>query len=153
MGFPRFTGASEMNSIFAQFGLSWKAAIHKRARFFLHHDEPMQSDKRAKKELLNRSVNPLPNPLQMTAFLLKNVPSDQAIYLETNQGGHGWTGRHLLETPIAFAPVGQGWVGYIGDTGWEGLQGFTEFVMRAMIGVRIHPMPQSVAFMSQAGFY
>jgi hypothetical protein len=141
MGFPRFTKPAETNEIFGRFGLSWKAGVGKRARFALNHDEPMINDKRARKELLKRSVNPLPNPLQMDALLLKEVPVDQAIYLEVKNGRHNMIRGQLIETPIAFAPVGQGWVGYIGDIEWEGLQGFTEFVMRAMIGLRIHPMP------------
>ena len=77
--------------------------------------------------------NPSPNPLATEALLFNEAPSDQAIYFEVQHGGHNLT-RHTI---VAFAFVGQGWVGYIGNMGWEGHQRYTKVVMKAMIGFRI----------------
>ena len=76
MGFPNFTKPAEINEIFARFGLPWNYGVLKCARFALNHDEPMMNDKRPRKELLNRSVNLLPNPPPTEAPLLNEVPLD-----------------------------------------------------------------------------
>lgn len=146
--FSSSTRPGDIDAIFSRFGLPWKSGPWgQRLQFVLHPDEPAVKerkpggsnkkkvrDKRPKEELLERSVNPLPYTYDMRALRLKNVHPDQAIYLE-----HGFQPEgkdQPLEAPVAFAPVGEGWVGYIGDTNHEGM---TELVLRAMIGLRIFP--------------
>ncbi|RPD52547.1 hypothetical protein L226DRAFT_496202 [Lentinus tigrinus ALCF2SS1-7] len=77
---------------------------------------------------LNTSVrginhNFVPQNYSMTALFLANVELQHAIYLEPANVRHVETGPHgraVYETPAAFAPVGQGYFGYIGDVNQEG---------------------------------
>lgn len=56
------------------------------------------------------------------ALLLANVELPHAVYLEpakTRRVETGPHGRTVYETPAAFAPIGQGFFGYIGDVNGE----------------------------------
>jgi hypothetical protein len=153
VGFASFTRPPDMNELFSRFGLPWKSGPWGRwIQFVLHPDEPAAKerkpggsnrknvrDKRPKEELLERSVNPLPYTYNMKALCLKNVSSDQAIYLE--HGVEPGDKDQLLETPVAFAPIGKGWVGFIGDLNNEGM---SQFILRAMIGLRVPPTETSI---------
>jgi hypothetical protein len=147
LGFSSMTRPDETDEIFSRFGIPWKyGPWERRIQFVLHPDEPAEErkpggynrkkarDNRPKEELLERSVNPLPYTYDMKAICLKNVSSDQAIYLELGVGP--LDEDQLLQTPVAFAPIGEGWVGYIGDLNYEAM---SEFVLMAMIGLKVPP--------------
>ncbi|KAI0704397.1 hypothetical protein C8T65DRAFT_830765 [Cerioporus squamosus] len=101
------------------------------------------------------ALNPagVPSPLSpaalvptfsMKALHLKNVPPEHAVYYATPDSRveslvfapTKITAQQATQTPAAFAPVGEGFLGYVGDVNGE--QGSIRLTME-MCGVRIRP--------------
>lgn len=151
VGFPNFTIPSHIGDIFARLGLPWRNGNYQRVEASLHYEEPPEETKgnttrsreieaapysTPKKELLERAFDPLPETYYMKALHLKDVSSEHAIYLDVDIGKQEREGKNrVFETPVAFAPVGNGWVGYLGDVN-AGHDLNSELVLQAMIGPR-----------------
>ncbi|CAG8687007.1 3153_t:CDS:1, partial [Acaulospora colombiana] len=132
--FPSFMNMTQFKQFFKQFGKNWTGGSYER-RDFIRNDEDKskqgQSSPTAIQELGRRTVDPLPKTYSMKALHANGVTREEAIYLNerfrkpTKNEGE-------LEAPIAFASVGKGWLGYLGDVNIEGP---TQLVAKAMLGL------------------
>jgi hypothetical protein len=68
----------------------------------------------------------------MKALSARGLKLDEAIYL--NPGLVSGPGSQEIQAPIVFTDVGKGWLGYLGDVNIEGM---TQMVGKAMLGLRI----------------
>ncbi|KAJ7184527.1 hypothetical protein C8R46DRAFT_1185926 [Mycena filopes] len=127
---PTDVTPTQLEAFFRQsWGLPWKMGARRRADLTLntHH-------KRAEETLA--ASNPLPKTWKIReAQHLKGVRADAALYIST---GHsqldptGFRASGLTETPVAFAEIGKGHLGFVGDLGAENA---TADVILAMFGL------------------
>lgn len=158
IGFPSFTIPGKFREIFTRFGLPWISGDYGRQDFglnteFLPKKKPKQKKKGGavqksttapRKELSERALNPLPETYNMKALQLKNVSLEHAIYLNVSIGVEGRReSGGVFESPATFAPVGNGWVGYLGDVN-AGYETESGPVLQAMIGPRKTEVEPSV---------
>ena len=132
--FSNTVKTGELRSFFAAWGVPWDGGGYYRT---------------------TASLNPsgIPAPLNKDALLLEvsamavhlsRVPREHVVYLPTadsriesrTHAPERLTPAQAQESPAALAPVGQGYVGYVGDVNGE--QGSTRFVFE-MCGVKIQP--------------
>ncbi|KIM30770.1 hypothetical protein M408DRAFT_327754 [Serendipita vermifera MAFF 305830] len=102
----------------------------------LQTNERKESNRHKKRplfELMDRSVNPLPDMCRMRALQLQVAPLNEAIYFErpTKDDANHTKG---IRAAVTFAHVQKGWVGYIGELD-NGMA--TESILQAMIGLSI----------------
>ncbi|KAJ7491054.1 hypothetical protein FB451DRAFT_630247 [Mycena latifolia] len=118
--FSAMISGPEMEAFFRDgWGLPWKMASYTRATFVLNR----HTNKRA-------AASPgLVNSYMMKAVLLSGVPAAAALYLPSEESPH-FIDR--AETPLVFAEVGQGRLGYVGDVNSE--EGSTSAIL-AMFGL------------------
>ncbi|KAI0367861.1 hypothetical protein BV20DRAFT_1023528 [Pilatotrama ljubarskyi] len=119
---------------FRTWGLQWDKGSYHRTTFGLNPagvPTPLSAD-----ALFPR--------LSMKALHVKNAPRECAVYLPTPDSqleSLVWAPRPIAgaqaeESPAVFAPVGKGYLGYVGDVNGE--QGSTRLVIE-MLGVKIKP--------------
>ena len=109
--FSTFVKPADLASFFASnFSLPWKSADYQR------------TDVRLNERARTMSTHGLPVGYSQKALLLKGVSPDAALYFSGKDS----------KTPAAFAPVGSGWLGYLGDVNQE--HG-TDDVVLAMCGL------------------
>lgn len=98
-----------------RWNLPWEVGSYHRTTLFLNE------------EVVNRPRSGLPSSYSQKAVFLKNVDPDVAWYVATDRSvveslTHfllPGPGIDLLETSVAFAGVGNGWLGYVGDVNGE----------------------------------
>ena len=148
MSFSSFFPMGRAREFFQRWGLSWDAGDYHRTTV---------------------GLNPagVPHPLSVTALFpsfsmkalhLKNVSPECSVYYPTPESrieSHVFPPDKIrpeqaTQTPAAFAPVGRGFLGYIGDVNGE--QGSTRLIIE-MCGVRIRPGDMgSRKFMNSVSF-
>ncbi len=124
LGFPGCMRKTEFDKLFAEFGLArWKQGSYHRTTHTLRTisappDSPLG-------EMLNRGSNHLAKEYSMKAVHIAKPGEFEAIYSPTDEShkesivfGAGKI-KDLNEAPVAFAKVGKGWVGYVGDVNNE----------------------------------
>jgi hypothetical protein len=111
--FSGFTRPPDIKNLFSRFDLPWQSGAYQRSTFKLNRD--MTHPKKG--ELATR--------YSQKALHLANVPFGDAVYLacdgsaiESNANGPGRVSNRA-HTPAAFAKVGEGRVGYVGDVNNE----------------------------------
>ena len=124
LGFPGFMPMDEFEKLFAAFGLStWKCGSYHRTTHTLRTlsappDSPLGV-------MLNRGGNHLAGAYSMKAVHIKKPGEFEAIYSATDESRIESNVfppskiEDLKEAPVAFAKVGKGWVGYVGDVNNE----------------------------------
>ena len=124
LGFPNFMPMGEFDRLFAEFGLSrWEHGGYYRTTHMLRTisvppESPLE-------ELLNRGGHHLAKSYSMKALHISNPGEFEAIYSPTDESRiesyvyHPDKIKDLNEAPVAFAKVGRGWVGYVGDVNNE----------------------------------
>jgi len=122
--FPSTMPMPEFDSLFAKLGLSgWKNGSYHRTTHMLRTisappDSPLG-------EMLNRGGNHLAKAYSMKALHIAKPGEFEAIYSPTDESSiesrvfSPTKIEDLKEAPIAFAKVGRGWVGYVGDVSNE----------------------------------
>ena len=119
--FPSNMPMPEFDSLFAKLGLSgWKHGSYHRTTHMLRTisappDSPLG-------EMLNRGGNHLARAYSMKALHIARPGEFEAIYSPTRESrieSLVFKIEDLKEAPIAFAKVGRGWVGYVGDVNNE----------------------------------
>ncbi|PIL32504.1 hypothetical protein GSI_05207 [Ganoderma sinense ZZ0214-1] len=121
-------------TFFGRWGLPWDAGDYLRTTFVLN---PMSLPSPL-------SASALQPDYSMKAVVLKGVPRAAAVYLPGNDShieSHVFAptpirGAEAQMTPAAFARVGRGYLGYVGDVNGE--QGSTRLTIE-MCGVKIRP--------------
>ncbi|CAG7848886.1 SubName: Full=Uncharacterized protein {ECO:0000313/EMBL:CCA70223.1} [Serendipita indica DSM 11827] len=129
---------AELENIFTEFGLNWKLGQVSNDKITLSPhvaagvSKIQTSQAQGLAEFLRRSVSVfLPHTYTTEALQITNVSTNEAVYL-SSQALADIAGKDSVEAVSAFASVGKGWVGYIGDTS---LEGWSEFVVKAMLGL------------------
>ncbi|KAJ7491056.1 hypothetical protein FB451DRAFT_1361732 [Mycena latifolia] len=74
----------------------------------------------------------LPGAYSVTGLHLKGVSADDALYLPSEVDSAGLRGSDLVETPVVFAQLGKGHLGFVGDAGAESE---TPKILAAMFGL------------------
>jgi len=122
--FPGNMPMPEFDSLFAKIGLSgWKHGSYHRTTHMLRTisappDSPLG-------EILNRGGNHLARTYSMKATHIARPGEFEAIYSPTDESRiesfvfSPTKIEDLKEAPVAFAKVGRGWVGYVGDVNDE----------------------------------
>lgn len=112
--FASFVKPLAMEAMFQRtFGLPWAQGSYHRTTFSLN------------RQVENISIDSLAPSYSMKAMNLKNVAQTAAVYLPTETSTiqslvfAPEPVRNLQETPAAFAKVGQGYVGFVGDVNDE----------------------------------
>ncbi|KAL1642897.1 hypothetical protein SLS58_005138 [Diplodia intermedia] len=101
--FSIYVQPDKLSALFrTHFGLPWAGGDRARATFRLNPDAAAALP----------SLTSLPFEYDVEALLLKGVGRHAALFLP--EGGEYWT-----QTAAAWARVGRGWVGYLGDDGSE----------------------------------
>jgi len=108
--FPGFTRPPDVKSLFSRLDLPWRSGSYHRSTFKLNS------------EMTRFEKSALAESYSQKALNLANVAYDDAVYLPTDDwedesSVSGPTDR--IETPVAFAKVGEGKVGYVGDVNNE----------------------------------
>ena len=124
LNFPTFMRKTEFDKLFAEFGLSrWEQGSYHRTTHTLRTisappDSPLG-------EMLNRGGNHLAKAYSMKALHVAKPGEFEAIYSPTDESRNESNVfdqgeiKDLNEAPVAFAKVGKGWVGYVGDVNNE----------------------------------
>ncbi|KAI0357173.1 hypothetical protein OH77DRAFT_1476655 [Trametes cingulata] len=124
--FPYF----EVAPLFRRFGMLWDRGRLYRSTFALNPNgipEPLSAD-------------PLCPAYTMRAQLITDVPPEAAVYVTTSAPAENYPGAierndmPVKEVPAAFAPIAQGYIGYVGDVNGE--QGSTRLLLE-MCGVKV----------------
>jgi hypothetical protein len=125
--FSSLTRPSDMDKFFREAGLPWTKAEYLRTTVYRNDTE---------RTLLHSS---LPSSYSQKAVFLANVSINDAWYLPTDSSRteslvfHSEQVQDLQQTPVAFAKLGNGKLGYVGDVnGEEG----SDAVVLAMCGLR-----------------
>ncbi|GAB7334234.1 hypothetical protein MBLNU13_g06279t1 [Cladosporium sp. NU13] len=108
--FPGFARPPDVKSLFSRLDLLWRAGSYHRSTFRLNSDM-----RHFKKSGLAESYS-------QKALHLADVTYDDAVYLPTDdwEEGSSVSGpSDRIETPVAFAKMGEGRVGYVGDVNDE----------------------------------
>jgi hypothetical protein len=137
LSFPSTMPMPEFDRLFAEFGLSgWEhgsyhRTTHKLRTISAPPDSPLG-------EILNRGGNHLANAYSMKALHVARPGEFEAIYSPTDESRieslvfSPKKVEALNEAAVAFAKVGRGWVGYVGDVNFEAE---THTVILAMLGL------------------
>jgi hypothetical protein len=125
--FSSLTRPNDMDKFFREAGLPWTKAEYLRTTVYRNDTE---------RTLLHSS---LPSSYSQKAVFLANVSINDAWYLPTDSSRteslvfHSEQVQDLQQTPVAFAKLGNGKLGYVGDVnGEEG----SDAVVLAMCGLR-----------------
>lgn len=125
--FSSFIRPPDFNAFFSsQFDLPWEFGEYQRTTVHLN---PATAEKL-------KAKNSLPEAYSQKAVFVKNAKAGEALYLPSGETGvesrvFSPTAVSQTEPAVAWANVGNGWVGYIGDAnGEEGSNG----VILAMCG-------------------
>ncbi|CAH0395642.1 unnamed protein product [Bemisia tabaci] len=112
--FPSFVRPNNLKDWFEEmWNLPWETGNYHRANF-----SPNPS--RLPSRLIDSK---LPGVYSMKALFLKNVPPEAMVYKESPKDN---------ESPVVFASIGKGWLGYIGDVNTEPQSGE---ILMAMCGI------------------
>jgi hypothetical protein len=124
LGFPNFMPMDEFDKLFAAFGLSsWKHGSYHRTTHMLRTISAPPGSPLG--ELLNRGGNHLSKAYSMKALHIATPDKFEGIYHATSESrieSHVFSPEKIKdrdEAPVAFAKVGRGWVGYVGDVNNE----------------------------------
>ncbi|KAH8655618.1 triacylglycerol lipase [Xylariales sp. PMI_506] len=110
--------------------LPWEAGSYHRTTLYLNE------------QVANRPTSGLPSSYSQKAVFLKHVDPDTAWYVATDRSvveslvPLPGSEIDLLETAVAFASVGDGWIGYVGDVNAEAE---TDTVILAMFDLDPEP--------------
>ncbi|RPD52548.1 hypothetical protein L226DRAFT_617795 [Lentinus tigrinus ALCF2SS1-7] len=134
MSFSSFLPPLKAREFFQRWGLPWDAGSYFRTTFALN---PAGVPRPLSESALVPSFS-------MKALHLKNVSSESGVYYATPDShieSHVFAPDEIspeeaTETPAVFAPVGRGFLGYVGDVNGE--QGSTRLILE-MCGVHIRP--------------
>lgn len=129
--FPSFMNMSRFQRFFKQFGKNWTGGSYERRDFIRNDGNNSTQIQNPIQEFRRRSGNPLPKSYSMKALSAKGVTRDEAVYLNERFQNPKQKGDDL-EAPVAFASVGKGWLGYLGDVNIEAP---TQLVAKAMLGL------------------
>lgn len=108
--FPGFARPPDVKSLFSRLDLPWRAGSYHRSTFRLNSD------------MTHFKKSGLAESYSQKALHLADVAYDDAVYLPTDDwedesSVSGPSDR--IETPVAFAKMGEGRVGYVGDVNDE----------------------------------
>ncbi|RDX50681.1 hypothetical protein OH76DRAFT_1471353 [Lentinus brumalis] len=134
VNFSNFFPQNKAREFFQRWELPWDSGDYYRTTFALNHagiPSPLSSAA-------------LVPSFSMKALHLKNVAPEHAVYYATTNSRveslvfapTKITAQQATQTPAAFAPVGEGFLGYVGDVNGE--QGSIRLTIE-MCGVRIQP--------------
>jgi hypothetical protein len=124
-GFPSFTNMDKFHELFMEFGKDWTGGSYTRDSFFYNGVVGNNSKKGKEKistqlqELQRRNTGqPLPETFNVKALHARGVTREEAVYLTSRLKDSAPKGE-ALEAPVAFASIGKGWLGYLGDVNTE----------------------------------
>jgi hypothetical protein len=121
--FATFAQWPAMRPFFARAGLSWESGSYTRTTNVLNT-----------KAVSEDLVKHLPKDFDQKALFLKNVGSTAAWYAPCSDVEAPRKFKKVKETSVAFARVGEGNLGYVGDVNMEAA---TYPIIRAMLGLLI----------------
>jgi hypothetical protein len=117
--FSASTSRPGMDAFFRKgWDLPWKMSSYHRTTFSLNRQNELAT-----------SNHKLQDSYSMKAVHLRDVPNEAALYLNASE--------NLAETPVVFAEIGKGRLGYVGDVNSE--VGSTKTVV-AMFGLEPKPV-------------
>lgn len=108
--FPAFTRPPDVKNLFSRFDLSWRSSSYHRSTFRLNS------------EMTHFEKSGLAESYSQKALHLADVACNDVVYLPTDDWDDGSNVSRpsvRIETPVAFAKVGGGKVGYVGDVNDE----------------------------------
>jgi hypothetical protein len=139
-GFPNFVRWDMFHELFEEFGKKWKSGSYTKVDYVYNGPSKNKSKKKGKKKIppstqlqeLHRRNNgqPLPQTFYVKALHAWGVAREEAVYLSDRFKQSAK--EEPIEAPIAFASVGNGWLGYLGTVNCEHE---TLVIAKAMIGL------------------